>query len=120
MEIFTISLDHVRFYARIGVDPQERKVGNEFEVSASIEFEASGFQDETLDTSLSYADIYDIVRVEMEKEWQLLESVARSIGMKIKNLRVLDFIRIEVEITKIAPPLSGFAGSATVKWRCDG
>ena len=43
MSSFLIQLNDLRFYAFIGVDPQERKVGNEYSVDLSISTDAGDF-----------------------------------------------------------------------------
>lgn len=79
-ETFRITLSDLRFHASIGVADQERKVGNDFRVDMEIMMDASGFSVEQLSTTISYADVYDIISEEMRKEWLLLESVAKTIG----------------------------------------
>lgn len=73
---FVIRLNGLRFYSRIGVFDQERSVGNEFRVDLTAVADASGFRSENLDTTVSYADIYDVVAEAMRREWLLLESVS--------------------------------------------
>ena len=55
----TITLDSLRFYAYHGVGAQERVVGNEFEVTVSVEIPPVYTDD--LSATVSYADIAAIV-----------------------------------------------------------
>lgn len=115
MDKFTIKLKKLRFYSRIGVFEQERRVGNEFVVSVNVDIDASRFETEILESTVSYADIYEIVRRRMESEWLLVESVAKAIADDIRQ--TCDRVRgIVVGIDKLAPPLSGIVGECGVEY----
>lgn len=75
---FTIELEKMRFYARHGVFPQERTVGNWFEVSVSLTYEADADMapDDNLAGTINYARVAEIVAHEMAIPSQLLETVA--------------------------------------------
>lgn len=75
---FTIELEKMRFYARHGVFPQERAVGNWFEVSVSLTYEADADMapDDNLAGTINYARVAEIVTHEMAIPSQLLETVA--------------------------------------------
>ena len=64
---FTIELEKMRFYARHGVFPQERAVGNWFEVSVSLTYEADADMapDDNLAGTINYARVAEIVTHEM-------------------------------------------------------
>ena len=112
---FEISLTGLQFYAYHGVMPQESKVGNGFEVSVSVIIEAKeSIINDDLSSTISYADLYGIIKTEMEKPCKLLETVA----MRIRNQLMATFANIKrgcVSITKNTPPIPGITGSATVK-----
>lgn len=74
---FTIELEKMRFYARHGVLPQERAVGNWFEVSVSLTYEADAetAPDDNLAGTINYARVAEIVTHEMAIPSQLLETV---------------------------------------------
>lgn len=112
---FLIRLDDLRFHSRIGVFEQERKVGNEFVVDLCFRINADSFESERLDTTVSYADAYDVIKKIMSQEWLLLESVAKEIGSTI----LLSDNKIEqgsVRIRKLSVPISGMCGSASVEY----
>lgn len=114
-ETFKIELRDARFFSKIGVFDQERNVGNEFTVHVIVWFDATTFLDEDLDSSLSYADIYEIVKKEMSKEAMLLETVSKRIA---DNLRFsfAKLSKISVNIEKISPPISGLCGKCAVEY----
>ena len=114
--IFKISLDKVRIFARHGLFEQEAVVGNEFEVNLVVVYRDDGGETEDLSNSISYVDLYGIVRKEMAKPRKLLETVAKSIVTTVRE----EFPRtltVECRISKITPPISNFDGSVSVDYK---
>lgn len=115
MEKFIINLEDIRFYSSIGVMDQERLVGNEFVIDLSIEIDASEFESENLDSSVSYADLYEVLESEMKKPVLLLETVTKRIGDRICS-KWNQIQRLSIKITKLAPPISGISGESSVTY----
>lgn len=114
MDTFRVSLIGQRFYSRIGVFEQERKVGNEFLVDLWVEYEAGRFRYEDLSSGVSYADLYAEVKACMDEERLLLESIC--ISLRDVILQKWPFIREGyVRIVKVSPPVSGMEGSCGVE-----
>ncbi|MBD5371601.1 MAG: dihydroneopterin aldolase [Bacteroides sp.] len=116
---FTVSLRRCRFFARHGVFGQERRAGNEFEVSAEVVYSPIGpIGEDTLSSTVSYADLYEIVSHRMERPSALLETVAFDIGSEIRRRFPL-VSALSVTIIKTTPPIAGFTGEAevTYAWR---
>lgn len=111
----TITLNDLQFYSKIGVDPQERIVGNEFRVNIAAAYNAASFRSEQLQTTISYADIYEIISQEMKMEWELMESVAQSVTDKIIS-RWNQIEEIIIEIIKVTPPIPGIVGNCGIKY----
>lgn len=116
-ESFEIELRDVRLYGHHGVFEQERRVGNEFVVDVRVTIPVSeGARADRLEGTISYADMYECVREEMSRPSELLEHVAVRIGEAL--LSRWSFIEEgEVRIRKCTPPIPGFAGTASVKYR---
>lgn len=113
---FTVRLENAHFFARHGVLPQEKIVGNEFRVDIAVSFVApADFSDADIETTVSYAHLYDIAREVMKTSFQLLETVAAEIADRIAD-RFGTVDEIKVKITKLRPPISGFDGSASVEY----
>lgn len=75
-----IDVTGIHVYARHGVMPQERTVGNEFVVDLRLEYQAqSAVMDDSLEGTINYAEAIDVVRKEMQCPSQLLEHVAARI-----------------------------------------
>lgn len=114
MDMFRISLDDLEFIGRIGVTDQERTVGNIFKVNVSFDFPAEGFRDDVLESTISYADVYDIVRDVMSETHLLLETVARKISFELRR-RWPAVCSGKVRITKCSVPVTGITGSCSVE-----
>ena len=111
---FDICLYDLRFYAFHGVFEEEKKTGNEFRVSlkVTLPFKEEVLNDD-IDSTVSYADLYEIIKTEMEKPRNLLEKLAIDIVKRIiENFPEVKKGRIEIE--KIHPPIPGMLGTALV------
>ncbi len=112
---FRIFLEDLHFYSYIGVGEQERVVGNEFIVSVAVFYDAAGYEKEILESSISYADLYEEVRCEMKKERMLLETVAVDICERIST-RWQQVDEINVKIIKDKAPVTGLIGNCGVEY----
>lgn len=113
---FEISIEKARFQAYHGVFEQERRVGNMFEVSVKVTTPVSSqIESDDIGATLSYADLYDVIKAEMEVPSKLLEHVCVRIANEIKR-RWAEVKGGEVKIVKLQPPISGCTGEASVKF----
>ncbi|MDR2791671.1 MAG: dihydroneopterin aldolase [Tannerellaceae bacterium] len=102
-----IELRGMVFHSHHGVLEQEGVTGNMFrvDVSFSAPVERAALSDDPADT-VSYADVYEVIRREMAIPSQLLEHVAgrifRSLWAAFPQISSL-----YVRITKPAPPIAG-------------
>lgn len=112
-----VLLKDIRLYAHHGVLPQERIVGAYFIVNVSVEVDFSmALGTDDLDGTISYADIFDLVRREMEVPSNLLEHVAGRIGKAI--LANFDAATaVDIELLKENPPIGADRGEAGVSVR---
>lgn len=110
-----ISINDMRFYAHHGCFEQERAIGTHFRVDLSFVTDTSKAEvsDNIVDT-VSYLDVYQVVKAEMMKPSHLLENVARRVGERILD----DFSAVEivtVKVSKLNPPLGGQMDSVSVE-----
>ena len=113
----TVALRDCRFFARHGLLPHERSAGNEFLVSLEASYRLPhGKTVITLQDTISYADIYDIIRLRMQTPADLLETVADRIASDVME-RWPVISSLAVTVTKITPPIPTFTGSASVTLR---
>ena len=112
-----VFLQGVRFYAFHGVMAQERKVGGEFLVDLCVGYpiEAAMQSDEVADT-LNYAELYQLVKAEMDVPSKLLEHVAGRIVRKIQE-QFPKVSSISLKITKKNPPMGADCDGAGVDLR---
>ena len=115
MIITSIFLDDVRFHAFHGVMPQERAVGADFTVSLNVgyDFVKAAESDDLTDT-ISYADLYEVLRAEMEKPSQLLEHVALRI-IKAITKRWPQIGTVDLRLAKDNPPMGADCMGAGVE-----
>ena len=72
-----VSLRQVRFRAFHGVLPQERQVGADFLLDLKVGYPlAKAMQSDSVDDTLNYATLYDLMAREMRQPSKLLEHVA--------------------------------------------
>lgn len=100
-----INIDRLRLFAHHGVMEQERRVGNEFEVTLRIKYPSDVPRD-SIDATLNYAEAVDVVREVMAEPAQLLEHVAWRISEALRR-RFPAIEAIETAIVKLRPPIEG-------------
>jgi len=115
----TIELKGLRIYAHHGVMEQERKVGNTFEVTASLTYPVACDAEisDNLDGTINYAEVAEIIRREMAAPSQLLEHVAA----RIRHALIGAFPQVtsgKITVAKLTPPLGASlqCASATLAW----
>ena len=113
-----IHLKGIRLYAYHGVDPQETAVGAYFLVNLKLKTDFSrAAQTDDLSVTVSYADIYQAIKDEMQVPSQLLEHVCQRIAQRIFN----DFPTIEeldIKLFKENPPMGAQAERVGVEMHC--
>lgn len=111
----------MRFHARHGVMEQERLTGGDFLVSLSACYPLGKAveSDEVADT-LNYAEVYEIVKREMNKPSKLIEHVAGRIGESILSAMPA-ITELTVKVTKENPPMGADCDGAGVllRWTND-
>ena len=108
--MLTVSLSGLRFFAPIGLFPQEKALKNEIEVQLSVSKSMAAPDSELLD----YGVLYAIVSEEMQQEEDLLESVIKRIVTRLE----VQFpgCHICLALRKLHPPFGGRLDYAEVKW----
>ena len=111
---YEIALKDLRFHARHGVMEQESKVGNEFIVNLRVRIPyATAIAGDNLQATVSYADLFAIVKAEMERPRKLLESVAASIQKQVMA-RWPKISAGSISISKSIPPIAPISGSSEI------
>lgn len=109
-----ITIENMEVYAFHGCYAEEQIVGNRFLVSLSYtcRLEKATKSDDINDT-VSYLDIYKLVREEMAITSHIIEHVGkRIIDRVLREYPLVD--KIEITISKCNPPLGGLVEKVSV------
>ena len=109
-----IKLTNIRTFSFHGCLEEEAKIGSNYRVDLKIKtnLKPSAKTDELTDT-VDYVDLNRIVVEEMAIRAKLLEHVAKRIIDRIlKELKMVT--KIEVEVTKLNPPIGGDVEGVTI------
>ena len=110
-----VFVKNIRLHAFHGVMPQERITGNDYLVSVSADCPlAAAAESDSVDDTLNYAHIYNIVKEEMALQSNLVEHLAGRIGRRVlAEFPLADNVRVEV--VKLNPPMGAACDGAGVE-----
>ncbi len=114
--LITIELKKLRFPAYHGLYEEEKKTGNEFEISLAVAYTPLSGTITDLDDTVNYVALYQLLNSEMQKPRHLLETFA----MEVAELIHLSFPRVkklEISVIKLHPPIAGFTGHVGVSYQ---
>lgn len=102
-----IALEGLDFFAYHGFYEEERKIGNRYEVDIRVETDFDqASEDDLLDNTVDYGQLYQIVSEEMRQSTKLLERLAGKIaGRVLQEIETVQ--KVEISISKLNPPLGG-------------
>jgi 7,8-dihydroneopterin aldolase/epimerase/oxygenase len=110
-----IQVTGIRAFGYLGVLPEERSLGQWFEVNLTIGLDLSkaGASDRLEDT-YDYRDAIKAVQTLIETtQVQLIESAAEAIAAIV--LATYQVEQVKVHLTKLAPPIANFSGAISVE-----
>lgn len=109
-----ILLENIRLFAHHGVLAQETKVGNYFTVTVKLKIDVSkAAETDSVNDTISYADVYDIIREEMEIPSKLLEHAAKRMIDRLKR-EFSEIEEVELKLSKLNPPMGADLDAASV------
>ena len=112
-----ITIDNLQIFAYHGVLEEENRVGNQFEVSVTVEFDIiPAAEADSIERALDYAELTRIVVDSMKQTRKLLETVAIDIQRRIME-RWPEVKSGSISITKKHPPIPAPTPRATVTLR---
>lgn len=113
-----IVIENMEVYAFHGCYAEEQIVGNRFLVSVSYTCRVKeATESDNINDTVSYLDIYRLVREEMAVTSHIIEHVAkRIIDRLLREYKLVD--EIEVTISKCNPPLGGLVDKVSVVMNC--
>ncbi|WP_242203299.1 dihydroneopterin aldolase [Aestuariivivens insulae] len=110
-----IKVENIRVFAHHGCLKEETKIGSDYRVDLEVKanLQPSAKSDHLKDT-VDYVFLNRIIREEMNKPSQLLETVCRRILDRIFNEDKL-VTKASVSVSKLNPPIGGDVEQVTVK-----
>lgn len=107
-------LEGMEFYAYHGCFSEEQAIGTRFRVYVSFEADSSLAQrSDNISDTISYLDVYQLVKKEMGVPSHLLEHVADRIGERLlATFTAME--KVSVKVSKLNPPLGGQLASVSV------
>lgn len=112
---YKINLHDIHLYAYHGVMPQENKVGAWYTIDLTVTVgNISCISDDDIESTVNYAEIYDIVCGEMKISSRLLENVCGRILSRLFD-EFATINEIEITLSKDTPPMGGDRLGSAVK-----
>lgn len=112
-----IELEGLEFFAYHGFFEEEQKIGNKYGIDLSVEtnFDAAADND-TLEDTINYMELYKIVTEEMETSCKLLEHLGQKIINNIYKKWPTRALTVTIKVKKFNPPIGGicYASSITI------
>lgn len=106
----SIQLHNLEFYAYHGLLPQERVVGGHYRVDVELSLTPPlrALTEDVIDDTVNYAEVYALIRQQMEQPVNLLEHLAHRIthGLYAQFPQIQ---AVKLSVTKVTPPISGIA-----------
>ena len=117
-----IILEGMQFYSYHGGSPEERSLGQPFQVDMEVELDLSvAGRSDNRDDTVSYTHLYRVVKEVMEGgPRNLLEAVAEEIAHRALDSFPIQAVRVRVKKTR--PPIKGavLSGAAVEVYRSRG
>jgi len=114
-DLMTIELKRLHFFAYHGLYAEEKKIGNEFEVNLVVSYQPISGTITDISDTVNYAQLYDLLKVEMQKPPDLLETFVMEVA-EVIHLSFPQIKQVEIVIAKLHPPISKFTGIFEVKY----
>lgn len=110
-----ITINGLRFHAYHGVLPQERLTGNDYLINLRVRYSIEkAMHTDSVEDTLNYATVYEVVSSEMKIPSNLLEHVAGRIGTHLLDM-FPEIKDIDLSITKLNPPMGADCTGAGVE-----
>ena len=112
----TVHLHNVVMHAHHGIYDEEEKSGSNYELNLDVNFDEHDAKLEKINDTISYEELYGIVRKKMMVPTPLLEKVCEGIIRKIKH-EFAGVREISISIYKLEAPIENFQGKVGVTMR---
>lgn len=111
----SILLKDLQFYAYHGVLPQEKTVGGEYKVDLTLDISVplKALQEDDLNGTINYAEVYHLIKLEMQQPVDLLERLSYKIADRLL-LHFQEILKVKIEVCKVNPPIGAACSGASV------
>jgi dihydroneopterin aldolase len=110
----TIQLNQLLFHAYHGLYAIEQEQGGPFEVNITATFQPTALIT-TLEQSVDYVGIYELVKARMAIATPLLETLVMELAQQIlARFALLDSVCISIK--KLEPPINDFTGTVGISY----
>jgi dihydroneopterin aldolase len=112
--MITIHLNNLLFFSHHGVHEEETIVGAEFKMNVAVSFKETE-KIISLDQTINYVVVYNIIKDHMKKPSRLLETLAMQVAEDIHGIdkRIKT---INISISKLNPPINNFTGNVGITY----
>jgi len=116
----TIRLHNLVLHGFHGIHREEKRLMNTFEVNLDVSYEEESRDFGHLKDTISYTDLYELVKVKMQQRVFLLEKIGQGIIEAVRK-QYPEVLEIAVTIYKIQAPIENFQGKVgvTMTWNSD-
>ena len=109
-----ISLEGMEFYSHHGHYDEEQERGNKFVVNLHFETDITkAATTDELSETVSYEQVYNVVKEQMAIRSKLLENVAQRIVDALKK-KFPEIITLELKLSKLNPPVKGIVQKVSI------
>ncbi len=109
-----IEINGIELYGYHGCMPEEKKTGGKYITDVKIHYDYNVAADtDDLTKTVDYCNVYEIVKQEMSIPTKLIETLAKRIAVKVKQLN-LSITLVSVKVTKLSPPINGWVNNVAV------
>ena len=114
--MITVHLRNLHFNSFHGIHEEEKILGNEYLIDASVEFHEEKQVITSIQDTINYEDIYNIIKERMSVSTPLLETIVMEIGNEIHS-EFPQVRAITISLKKMHPPIEGMEGEAGTTWQ---
>lgn len=113
--MLSICLQQLIFKSYHGLYPEEKILGNRFEVNLTVKYLPQNLPIANIEQTINYQHLFEIVEKRMLVPTDLLETLVTTIAEDI--FAAYPFIKnIAISIAKLNPPILGFNGNVAVSF----
>lgn len=110
-----INIENIPCYCSIGIDPEEKKMGQQLLIDVSLEISSKNVsKTDSISDTVSYVDVYKIIqKTGQSKSFSVIEFLAEELASYILQLPLV--ISVKVKVNKPHIPYKDFQGNVSVE-----